>query len=145
MTGMEGNSEETHDVVAALLVRDERVLLCHRSAARQWYPDVWDLPGGHVESGETPSQALARELEEELGVAIGEPGSELLSVREDGLTMTIWLIERWAGDPVNALPAEHDAVGWFSVPEIADLPLAHSGYLAFIKETLTRLRHEEAS
>jgi mutator protein MutT len=139
---MEGNSEETHDVVAALLVRDERVLLCHRSAAREWYPDVWDLPGGHVESGETPLEALARELEEELGIAVDECGAELLRLREDGLTMTIWLIERWARDPVNVLPAEHDTIGWFTATEIADLPLAHSGYQALIKQTLMRLREE---
>ena len=41
-------------LVAALLVRDGRMLLCHRSAGRRWYPDVWDFPGGHVEGGESP-------------------------------------------------------------------------------------------
>ena len=145
MPGMDGDSGETHDVVAALLVRDDRVLLCHRSAARRWYPDVWDLPGGHVELGETPSEALARELEEELSIVIGEPTAKLLSVREDRLTMTIWLVEQWAGDPVNALPAEHDAVGWFSGSEIADLRLADSDYLSLIEETLTKWRLENAS
>ena len=39
-----------HDVVAGVLIRDGHVLLCHRSPAREWYPDVWDLPGGHVEA-----------------------------------------------------------------------------------------------
>lgn len=65
-------------VVAALVVCDGRALLCHRSPERRWYPDVWDLAGGHVEAGESPARALVRELREELGVSIAEPsGPEL--------------------------------------------------------------------
>ena len=120
-------SEAAHEVVAALLVRDGRVLLCHRSAGRRWYPDVWDFPGGHVEAGETPRDALARELEEELSILIGEPGPELASVREAGLAMRIWLVEQWAGNPVNVSPAEHDDLGWFSASETDELRLTHSG------------------
>src|SRR4029450_2629954 len=60
-------------VVAAILRRDNRVLLCHRPPERAWYPDVWDLPGGHVEHGETPTEALARELREELAVDLRSP------------------------------------------------------------------------
>ena len=132
---------EAHQIVAALLVRDGRVLLCHRSAGRRWYPDVWDFPGGHVEDGESPIKALARELEEELGILIQQPGPELVRVVEPGFVLRIWLVEKWdGGDPVNASPAEHDDLGWFDVSQVADLPLAHSGYLALIRDTLARLR-----
>ncbi len=55
-------------VVAGALVTAGRVLLGHRSPLRHWHPDVWDLPGGHVEQGESEPQALAREMREELGV-----------------------------------------------------------------------------
>jgi 8-oxo-dGTP diphosphatase len=130
---------EAHEIVAALLVRDGRVLLCHRSAGRRWYPDVWDFPGGHVEGGESPIKALARELEEELGILIQQPGPELVRVVEPGFVLRIWLVERWVGDPVNASPAEHDDLGWFDVSQVADLPLAHSGYLSLIRDTLARL------
>lgn len=61
-----------HHVVAAALVRSGEVLLTHRSPSRQWYPDVWDLPGGHVEDGESELQALGREVREELGVHVAE-------------------------------------------------------------------------
>lgn len=45
----------TH-VAIALLVRDGRALLAHRHPGRRWYPDVWDLVGGHIEPSETPGQ-----------------------------------------------------------------------------------------
>ena len=64
-------------IVAAFLRDGNRVLLCHRSARRRWYPDVWDLPGGHVESGELPGRALVRELREELGITVAEPSDPL--------------------------------------------------------------------
>ncbi|OYN98759.1 hypothetical protein CGZ95_11820 [Enemella evansiae] len=44
-------------IAVAALVRDGRVLLAHRHPERRWYPDCWDLVGGHVEPGETPEQA----------------------------------------------------------------------------------------
>ena len=130
---------ETHDLVAALLVRDGRVLLCHRSADRRWYPDVWDFPGGHVEAGEAPTKALARELEEELGIQIQQAGPELVRIVEPGFALRIWLVERWVGDPVNASPSEHDDLGWFDVSQVSDLPLAHSGFRSLIRDTLARL------
>ena len=57
-----------HTVVVAALVREGRVLLVHRSPNRRAYPGVWDLPGGHIETGESELTALTREMREELGV-----------------------------------------------------------------------------
>ena len=57
-----------HRVVVGALVRQDRVLLVHRRPKRRAGPDVWDLPGGNVEAGESELGALARELSEELGV-----------------------------------------------------------------------------
>jgi 8-oxo-dGTP diphosphatase len=55
-------------VVAGILERDGHVLICRRKP-EQSHPLKWEFPGGKVEPGETPEQALARELEEELGIA----------------------------------------------------------------------------
>jgi 8-oxo-dGTP diphosphatase len=139
MDAVAANRSEADEIVAALLVRGGRVLLCHRSADRRWYPDVWDFPGGHVEDGEPPTKALARELEEELGIRIQQPGPELTRVVEPEFVLRIWLVERWSGDPVNASPAEHDDLGWFDASEASGLSLAHSGYLSLISGTLARL------
>src|SRR3974377_409299 len=55
-------------VVAAIIERDGRILVGQRMPG-QSHPLKWEFPGGKVEPGETPEQALARELEEELGVS----------------------------------------------------------------------------
>jgi len=128
-------------IVAAFLRDGNRVLLCHRSAGRRWYPDVWDLPGGHVEHGEIPSAALVRELREELGITIAEPsGPPMKEVSADTFDMQIWLVDGWAGTPVNAAPNEHDAIAWFGETELADLRLAHDSYLATFTEVLAGRR-----
>jgi ADP-ribose pyrophosphatase YjhB (NUDIX family) len=54
--------------VAALVVRRGRVLLTRR--ARPPYAGLWDLPGGFLETWESPERGLAREVREELGVGI---------------------------------------------------------------------------
>jgi 8-oxo-dGTP diphosphatase len=54
-------------VVAGIIERDGRVLICRRKP-EQWHPLQWEFPGGKVEPGESPEEALARELEEELDI-----------------------------------------------------------------------------
>ena len=122
-------------IVMALLRDGDRVLLCHRSPRRRWYPDVWDLPGGHVEPGELPGAALARELREELGIDIAAPsGPPVQEVRGDTFDMQIWLIEAWTGSPVNVAPDEHDAIAWFTEDALGELSLAHDSYLAIFSQ-----------
>jgi 8-oxo-dGTP diphosphatase len=59
-------------VVAALIVKDDKVLICQRTR-HQTMPLKWEFPGGKIEPGEKLEDALHRELEEELGIlaAIG--------------------------------------------------------------------------
>jgi len=56
------------DVVAAVIWRDGRFLAVERPAGKA-YAGFWEFPGGKVEPGEGLDQALARELDEELGIA----------------------------------------------------------------------------
>ena len=57
-------------VVAGILERDGRILICQRKAD-QAHPLKWEFPGGKVEAGEEPAAALRRELNEELGIEAG--------------------------------------------------------------------------
>ena len=54
-------------VVAAVIERGNRVLLAQRPAAKR-HAGLWEFPGGKIEEGEQPRDALRRELEEELGI-----------------------------------------------------------------------------
>jgi 8-oxo-dGTP diphosphatase len=54
-------------VVAGLLVRDGRILACRRRSDQE-HPSKWEFPGGKVEAGEEPQEALIRELREELSI-----------------------------------------------------------------------------
>ena len=125
-----------HDVVGALLVRDARVLLCHRSPDREWYPDVWDVPGGHIEPGETAIGALVRELAEELGIVAEVPAEPCATAVDGDLRLRVWRVDRWTGEPVNRSPDEHDALGWFGVDDLGTLALAHPGYPQLIADAL---------
>ncbi len=124
-------------IVTGLLRDGNRILLCHRSPQRRWYPDVWDLPGGHVEPGELPGVALARELREELGIDIAAPaGPPWREVHGATYDMQIWLIDTWTGSPVNVSPDEHDAIAWFTEDALAELALAHRSYPALFGAVL---------
>jgi mutator protein MutT len=130
---------EDHLVVAAILLRADQVLLCHRSPRRRWYPDVWDFPGGHVEPGERPEDALRREVAEELGAELedvdGDPVLHLVEPR-DRLDLTVWVARRWRGDIVNRQPEEHDAIGWFGKEQLGELTFADPVYPGLLRDLL---------
>ncbi len=115
---------DVHVVVAGLLRRRGRALMVHRAPPRRWYPDAWDLPGGHVAAGELPSHALARELDEELGIVVEIAGKPFARVQGTDFHMDIWLIDQWTGEPVNRDPLEHDALAWMTDKELLGLRLA---------------------
>jgi 8-oxo-dGTP diphosphatase len=124
-------------IVAGAMIKDGRILLCHRSPNRRWYPDVWDLPGGHVESGETSTEALKRELLEELGVSVRSLArSPLDRVRTPEFELDIWPVTDWHGTPANLVPDEHDAIAWFAAEDLTTLEMAHHSYLALLGTAL---------
>lgn len=66
-------------VVAALIFQHEQILVCQRTR-HQTMPLKWEFPGGKIEEGEQPRDALHRELEEELGIdaKIGQEVSRIV-------------------------------------------------------------------
>lgn len=131
------------DVVGGLLCSQGRLLLGKRSARRRAYPGVWDVPGGHMEAGETAEQTLVRELREEIGVtptewrimaALSAPamGDEAAHT----LRLHLFVVTRWRGEPHNLLPDEHDALAWFTLEDATRLTLAHADYPILFREAL---------
>jgi len=133
----DGRIAGVHHVVAGLLVEGDKVLLCHRSADRTWYPDVWDFPGGHVEDGETASAALVRELFEELGIVISEPDEPAFAhLLGSDVDCQLWVVRRWSGTPQIVAQSEHDDVSWWSHDAIGDVLLADEAYRSLIERAL---------
>ena len=127
----------SHEVVAALIIQSQKILLGLRSATREFYPDVWDLFGGHVEPGEGHEQTLVRELQEELGITptqwtfletLTEPIPGTPDKPPDQLTVHLYLVKSWKGTPYNRQPEEHSVIHWFSLSEAIQLPLADPIY-----------------
>lgn len=122
-----------HEVVAALIVQSGKILLGQRAADRDFYPDVWDMFGGHVEPGEAREGTLVRELQEELGI---KPTKwtflETLTVSipeiAEGMTVHLYLVTAWKGTPFNRQPEEHSLIHWFALEEVNQLKLADPIY-----------------
>ncbi|MFT6292726.1 MAG: mutator protein MutT [Ilumatobacter sp.] len=128
-----------HRVATAVLVNSNRVLLCHRHPNRRWYPNVWDIPGGHIEDDETPAEAVVRELREELDVTIRLNSTTPFRIYDPApdLTLHAWVITEWSGDITNLAPDEHDEIRWFDHDELVGIELADDALSGLLGEALT--------
>ncbi|WP_265522356.1 (deoxy)nucleoside triphosphate pyrophosphohydrolase [Oerskovia flava] len=123
-------------VVAAALVDDlaapQRLLAARRTRPAE-LAGRWEFPGGKVDPGETPVEALHREIAEELGVQV-ELGEEIVGPEAGGWVITdrhvmrLWFARVTGGEPAPLV--EHDELAWlgpgewFTVPWLdADVPI----------------------
>ncbi|HEY3305665.1 MAG TPA: (deoxy)nucleoside triphosphate pyrophosphohydrolase [Candidatus Binatia bacterium] len=117
-------------VVAALIVREARVLICQRREAGT-FPLKWEFPGGKVEEGEGLVEALSRELREELWIEIPPP-KEIFRhhhTYRDGIRVELvfFRVDEYRGEIVNIVFRD---VRWVGLEELkqfdfldGDLPL----------------------
>lgn len=109
-------------VVAGALVDSEKCVLLSQRPEGKNLAGFWEYPGGKIESGETPEEALCRELKEELELEI-LPGDLFpltfasYRYKDFHLVMPLFLCRRWQGTPV---PAEGQSVLWTDAADVGN-------------------------
>jgi 8-oxo-dGTP diphosphatase len=111
------------DVLAAVIVRDSRYLLCQRPIHKR-HGGLWEFPGGKLEAGESWLEAAIRELEEELALEVTSVEEPLLAIHDDGSRFNIVFVPVVTVGEPRAL--EHEALEWVVANKLLNLNLAPS-------------------
>lgn len=127
-------------VVAVVLIdRDGRVLLSQRPSGKSM-AGLWEFPGGKVENGEVPEEALIRELNEELGIdtwssCLAPLSFASHSYKDFHLLMPVFVCRKWVGSPT---PMEGQALKWVNRDKLKDYPMppADIPMIAVIRDLL---------
>lgn len=114
---------ETIEVAAAVLRDDEGRVLVSRRLAGRHLAGMWEFPGGKIEPGEAPEAALARELEEELGIMAG-PSRPLIAVHHDYpekvVRLCLYEVHSFSGTPHGA---EGQEIRWVAPADLGALEM----------------------
>lgn len=113
------------NILASYLVlkRGDEVLLARR-ANTGYHDGEYSLPAGHVESGESFTQALVREVGEEIGIRVAPADVKVVHIlhrkAEDGSERAeaFYIAEHWKGEVKNLEPEKCDDLSWFRVSEL---------------------------
>jgi len=123
----------------ALFDKDGRVLIAQRPEGKSM-AGLWEFPGGKVESGETPEQALIRELQEELAVDTVEsclaPFTFASHAYDDfHLLMPLYVCRKWQG---KVAPVEGQALRWVLPMQLKEYPMppADKPLIAMLRDWL---------
>ncbi|WP_412678900.1 (deoxy)nucleoside triphosphate pyrophosphohydrolase [Brevibacillus nitrificans] len=128
------------DVVGAVIVKEDNKILCALRSQEMSLPGYWEFPGGKIEQGEDPREALIREIKEELSceVAVGELIEDIIHDYENiSVHLITYLATIIHGEPKAS---EHERLEWVAVNDLerldwapADIPTVHK-----IKRTMLR-------
>jgi 8-oxo-dGTP diphosphatase len=126
-------------VAAALIDADGRVLIAQRPEGKA-LAGLWEFPGGKIEPGERPEQALIRELHEELGIDVNAACLAPFVFTSHAyesfhLLMPLYLLRRWSG---TVQRREHAALKWVKPDRLRDYPMppADEPLIAWLRDLL---------
>ncbi|MDE2578273.1 MAG: 8-oxo-dGTP diphosphatase MutT [Hyphomicrobiales bacterium] len=111
-------------VAVALVDADNRVLIARRPEGKQ-LAGLWEFPGGKIDPGERPEDALIRELREELAIDVKAPCLAPLSFASHAyedfhLLMPLYICRRWTG---LVTAREGQALKWVRPNALRDYPM----------------------
>ena len=120
-------------VVAALIIRENKILICQRTR-HQTMPLKWEFPGGKIEAGERPEEALRRELEEELGICAAI-GHKVAAIQhnydsDSAVELHFFLVKDFAGELQNRI---FNDVRWTGKEEMPDYDFLEAD-IALVKD-----------
>jgi 8-oxo-dGTP diphosphatase len=122
------------------LVKDNSILLLYRHNT-PFFNNYYSMPGGKIERDESPSQALVRELGEELGIGITGKTPLAHVMYFEGVTrpcvVFVFLVGEWSGEPYNKEPEKHSHISWFPLDQLPkDLIPRHGRIIAHIGQSV---------
>jgi 8-oxo-dGTP diphosphatase len=106
---------------AAVIMRDGRLLMVHERSRRSGGGEWWTLPGGGIEPGETPEEAVRREVFEETGLVVGDARYVLEMPYPSGMT-SVFAVTVADGEPRlgadDGMGPEMVGLDWLPAPEL---------------------------
>lgn len=108
-----------------ILLNDEQQVLLHLRDDKPEipYPNMWGLPGGHIDEQEMPEECIHREMKEELGLELSSVQLFLAAERFYGTEHTYWAKAHFA--PETIVLSEGQEIRWFSYHDIQNMQLIY--------------------
>jgi len=115
--------EKDKNAVAIVVNKDNKILLLKRSETAPWMPSKWALIGGRIDKGETPQQAIEREILEETGLEIKKFTKSFTIERHVDSIEHVFAC-RYNGEPTDIkLDDENTNYGWYDMSEMEYLDI----------------------
>lgn len=116
-------------VVVGLIQKQNQVLLGQRPEGAS-LAGLWEFPGGKIELGENPEEALKRELQEELGIEIQNPQLKMTvshNYSDTGILLLFYEVLYWQNEPKSL---HHSQIRWYDISELQKLSLPEANQKA---------------